>query len=84
MRKGRSDVFIQRREMFQVDHGLTSILFNNEGGRHLFTFVYFPTWVIIVYNLWSTNNIEKDTVKSTDIRKYLQSIWNEHTQLQQQ
>ena len=54
--------------------------FNNERSHHLFTFVYFPTWVIIVYNLWSTNNIEKDTVKSTDIWKYLQYLKWTHLQ----
>ena len=48
--------------------------------EHLFTFVYFPTWVIIVYNLWSTNNIEKETVKSTDIWKYLQYLKWTHLQ----
>ena len=44
-------------------------------------FCLFPTWVIIVYNLWSTNNIEKETVKSTDIWKYLQ--YSKWTHLQQ-
>ena len=59
---------------------LPFLTFHSTMKEHFFTFVYFPTWVIIVYNLWSTNNIEKETVKSTDIWKYLQYLKWTHLQ----